>query len=72
MGADPTGAHTPTEGLAKTFGFLVVRLVEVYLTNDANYNIGPGVKGAGVGEGELGEGLEEGLEGGIVKGGWKG
>ena len=49
-----------------------MRLIEVYLTNDANYNIGPGVKGAGVGEGELGEGLEEGLEGGIVKGGWKG
>ena len=45
-------------------------VVGVYLTNDANYNIGPGVKGAGVGEGELGEGLEEGLEGRIVKGGW--
>ena len=47
-------------------------VVGVYLTNDANYNIEPGVKGAGVGEGELGEGLEEGLEGGIVKRGWKG
>ena len=45
-------------------------VVGVCLTNDANYNIGPGVKGAGVGEGELGEGLEEGLEGRIVKGGW--
>ena len=34
-------------------------VVGVCLTNYANYNIGPGVKGAGVGEGELGEGLEE-------------
>ena len=47
-------------------------VVGVCLTNYANYNIGPGVKGAGVGEGELGEGLEEGLEGRIVKGGWNG